>query len=312
MTTAPSPLALLTRPDRAAQRALREFLESTVRGKDRGDEQFTRPPGDPGLYGPASAMWEVHSDASLLVGGISALFLQTLHPLAMAGVADHSDFQRDPLGRLQRTAGFVVTTTFGSRAAAERAVESVRRIHTRVHGHTPDGRPYDATDPDLAVWVHATEISSFLQAVRTFGVTPVDDTLADRYIAEAALVAEMLGARNVPHSLAEMDAYFAKVLPGLERGAQAEDCLRFLKRPPLPWPQLRMHRILARGAVDILPAWGRERLGLRGSTPLQRVVNQRLVRSAVATMRWAMSAAPTAHEMALARCAAKPEARSAA
>ncbi|MEM9714223.1 MAG: oxygenase MpaB family protein, partial [Actinomycetota bacterium] len=139
--------------------AVRRLLAGTDEPPHRIDER-----ADDGWFGPGSATWHVHGDLSMLVGGVRALLLQTLHPGAMAGVADHSSYREDPLGRLHRTGAFVGATTFGSTAEAEQAVEVVRTVHRRVVGTTPEGVPYSADDPHLLLWVHATEVDSFLRA----------------------------------------------------------------------------------------------------------------------------------------------------
>ena len=123
---------------------------------------FRRTADDPGLFTPDSAVWRVHGNRSGLVGGLRALLLQAVHPLAMAGVAQHSDYRRDPWGRLHRTGSFIAVTTYGSTSAAEANIEMVKRIHLRVHGVASDGRPYTASDPHLLAWVHDTEVDSFL------------------------------------------------------------------------------------------------------------------------------------------------------
>uniref|UniRef100_UPI0025F0C1A6 oxygenase MpaB family protein n=1 Tax=Phenylobacterium sp. TaxID=1871053 RepID=UPI0025F0C1A6 len=130
-----------------------------------GDDTVERNRQDTGLFGPDSACWRVHGDfTSMMVGGIAALYLQMLHPAALAGVWDHSDFRKDMLGRLRRTARFIAGTTYGDRREAQALIDHVRSIHDRVSGALPDGRPYSANDPDLLVWVHVAEVSAFLTA----------------------------------------------------------------------------------------------------------------------------------------------------
>jgi uncharacterized protein (DUF2236 family) len=146
--------------------------------------------------------WKVHSHLSTVIGGLRALFVQTMHPLAMAGVADHSDYRKDPLGRLERTAQFVAATTYGTTAEAMHAIEVVRRVHVHVRGIAPDGRPYDASDPALLSWVHNVEVDSFLSAYRRFGPGATDED-ADRYVAEMTRVGAALGADQIPPTVAE-------------------------------------------------------------------------------------------------------------
>ena len=164
----------------------------------------------------------VHSDLpSMLIGGISALLLQTLHPLAMAGVAEHSNYQADPLGRLRRTADFVGTTTFGTVQEAEKAVQQVRRVHRRVTGVAPDGRPYSAGDPELVTFIHAAEVSSFLESSRRFGPRDLTPEQCDQYYEEMAPVALALGAEWVPRSTADVEDYFRRQRHEFHAGPQA-------------------------------------------------------------------------------------------
>ncbi|NNG61865.1 DUF2236 domain-containing protein, partial [Pseudomonas fragi] len=137
----------------------------SLTGLSLGQLDLETPPGDPGLFGPASISWQVHGDfTSMLIGGISALMLQALHPLALAGVWDHSNFRQDMLGRLRRTGQFISGTTFGSTRDANWLIEKVRTIHLQVTGTGLDGRPYAASDPELLTWVHVAEVSNFLAA----------------------------------------------------------------------------------------------------------------------------------------------------
>src|ERR687898_917313 len=171
-------------------------------------EQYTDPPGDPGLFGPGSVTWRVHADPSMLIGGLAALLLQTLHPLAVAGIEEHSNYREDPLGRLGRTGSFVTGTTYGSTETAERLIKLIKAVHRKVKGTAPDGRPYSSSDPDLVTWVHATEVFSFLRAHQRFVPFPVRGEQADRYYHEMATIAERLGASEVLRTRAAMRAYF--------------------------------------------------------------------------------------------------------
>jgi uncharacterized protein (DUF2236 family) len=233
-------------------------------------EQYTDPPGDPGLFGPGSATWRVHADPSMLIGGLAALLLQTLHPLAMAGVEEHSNYRDDPFGRLSRTGSFVTGTTYGSTETAEKLIRLVRSIHRTVRGTAPDGRPYSADDPDLITWVHATEVASFLKAHQRFTPFPVRGDQADRYLHEVATIAERLGADHVPRSRVAMRVYFREVRPELEAGDQAVAAIRFLTRPVrgsgsnplLAAAMTNAHQVVIQAAIGLLPSWARSMLGL--------------------------------------------------
>ena len=165
-------------------------------------------------------MWRVHADASMFPGGVAALLLQSLHPLAMAGVAGHSGYKGDPWGRLQRTSHFLATTTFGTVEDAEAAIARVRAIHERVRGHDPKGRPYRASDPHLLRWVHVAEAHSFLTAHQRYAVEPLTAAEADTYVAQSALVAGRLGATDLPTTVAELAAALAAYRPELEATAR--------------------------------------------------------------------------------------------
>lgn len=217
---------------------------------------------DTGLFGPASVAWRVHGDSSMLIGGLRALFLQTLHPLAMAGVADHSDYSDDPWGRLHRTGRFVGGTTFGSTKTAEGLIRRVRAIHGRVVGEAPDGTPYSANDPRLLLWVHVTEVDSFLRAYLRYGQGRLTDAECDRYVAEMAEIARRLGAEDVPETVAELDACIEGFRPECHYGRQARDGMRFLLLPPVPLALRGAYGLITAAAIGLLPGWSRTMLRL--------------------------------------------------
>ncbi len=238
-------------------------------------EQYTDPPGDPGLFGPGSATWRVHGDPSMLIGGLSALLLQTLHPLAMAGVAEHSNYREDPLGRLSRTGSFVTGTTYGSTETAERLIKLGKGIHRRVRGTAPDGRPYAASDPDLVTWVHATEVANFLKSHQRFTPFPVRGDQADRYLHEMGVIAERLGAERIPRTRVALRAYFRDLRPDLDAGEQCRDAVRFLTAPLRggAHPMLAAaHQVVIQASIGLLPGWARDMLGLRLPSLAQQAV----------------------------------------
>lgn len=189
-------------------------------------------------FGPDSAIFRVHSDASMFVGGIRALLLQSLHPLAMAAVDRHSGYRGDPWGRLQRTSTFLAETTFATIEHGDQAMAVVRSVHDRIEGIAPDGRPYRASDPHLIRWVHVAEIDSFLRAHDRYGAEPLDAAGRDAYVADAAHVARGLGAVDVPETVAELDAVLAGYRPELQNTEAARRTAQFiLLRPPVPLSQ---------------------------------------------------------------------------
>ncbi|NTV39613.1 MAG: DUF2236 domain-containing protein, partial [Demequinaceae bacterium] len=203
----------------------------------------------------------VHGDASMWVGGLRALLLQSLHPLAMAGVAGHSGYRGDPWGRLERTSTFLAYTTFGTADDAQAMIDRIRAVHERVRGKAPDGRAYRASDPHLLTWVHIAEADSFLAAHQRYGARPLDAKGADAYLAQSARVAVALGATDVPTSVSELAEAFARYRPELESTAAAKDTARFLlKEPPLPWTARVPYSLIAAGGVALLPDWARTEL----------------------------------------------------
>jgi len=270
-------------------------------------EQYTDPPGDPGLFGPGSATWRVHGDPSMLIGGLSALLLQTLHPLAMAGVAEHSNYREDPLGRLSRTGSFVTGTTYGSTETAERLIKLVQGIHRKVQGTAPDGRPYSASDPELVTWVHCTEVANFLKAHQRFNPFPVRGDQADRYLHEMAVIAERLGAERIPRTRVALRGYFRSLRPELDASEQCLDAVRFLTSP-LPRaanPVLSgAHQVVIQAAIGLLPGWARDMLGLRLPSLAQQAVVGPAALVLMGTLRLTGEAPPITQ--AKIRCAQLP------
>jgi uncharacterized protein (DUF2236 family) len=235
-------------------------------GVDPGEVSTASDPVVDGGYFPAGSVTRtVIGDPAALIGGISALFLQPLHPRAMAGVEQHSSFPDDFWPRLERTAGYVTTLAFADRATADRAVARVRGIHRRVHGIDPvTGRPYSANDPDLLRWVHVTEVSSFASAVRRLNL--IDDAEQDRFLAEQVRAGALLGGTELPASRAEVEEYFAAVRPELQASPLARRAARRLALAPLPLrlelPGRPVWTAVAAVAVGLLPGWARELYGL--------------------------------------------------
>lgn len=231
--------------------------------------EYDAPAGDPGLFGPDSVTWRVHSEfPGMLAGGLCALMLQTLHPRALAGVYDHSGFREDLVGRLRRTTAFVAGTTYAPTVEAGKLIAKVRAIHAHVRGTLPDGRGYSADDPALLTWVHVTEAHAFLQGYRRY-CRDVPAAMVDRYYEETRRVAEALGARDVPASQAQVDAYFRQVRTDLEFDARSREVLDVLFAARLPVPVAGLSRDVFLGAgAALLPDWAAAMLG-RGE--LQRM-----------------------------------------
>ena len=261
----------------------------SLTGLSLGQLDLENPKGDPGLFGPDSISWQVHGDfSSMLIGGISALMLQALHPLALAGVWDHSNFREDMLGRLRRTGQFISGTTFGSTRDADWLIDKVRTIHLQVTGTAADGRPYAASDPQLLTWVHVAEVSNFLAAhlrYRNPGLSPADQ---DRYYEEIAVVAERLGARDVPRSRQAVAAYLQAIRPQLQCDERSREVLRLLLAAPAPSRLAKpFGALMMQAGIDLLPDWASAQLGLSQS-PLQRQMIRASVKRSAPLLRWAV------------------------
>jgi uncharacterized protein (DUF2236 family) len=223
-------------------------------------------PADDGFFGPASVTWKINADLTGPIAGLRSLLMQALHPLAMAGVDQHSGWREDPVGRLAATSAYVTTVSFGERAAVERAAARVRRIHTRVRGvDAVTGRRYEAGDPALLLWVHAALVESTLAARELFG-TPLPAPDADRYVAEMVVAAELVGvpAALVPSSVAELEGYLASVRPELRCTPAASESMAYLLDPPgLDEEIAEIWQDVRYAAVVALPGWAREMYGYR-------------------------------------------------
>jgi len=245
-------------------------------------------PADVGLFGPGSVTWRVHAEPSLWVGGLRALFLQALHPLAMAGVAQHSLFEDDWWGRLYRTGEYVGITTYGTTQEAQDIAAHVRRAHRGLKGIEPEsGEKYVVGDPKLLLWVHCAQVDSFLTSTRRAGLS-LSDAEADAYVEEQTAAAELVGipARLLPHDLAALAAYFDEVRPGLRATEAARQGARRLLVPPMPkrvamlTPARPAWALLAALGFSSLPTWARKMYGLPavplsdlGATVTSRALN---------------------------------------
>ncbi|MEU7294879.1 oxygenase MpaB family protein [Streptomyces exfoliatus] len=244
-----------------------------------------RQDADPGLFGPRSVTWQVHSDPVMWLAGVRALWLQALHPVAVRGVMINSGFRQDPWGRLMRTADFVGTLSYGTTPAAEAAGARVRRIHRRL----------GVDDPELLLWVHCAETDSYLSVARRSGI-PLTDAQADRYVDEHRTSARLVGLDPVavPGTTAELAAYFDAVRPRLAAGPDARTVEEFLRRPPVkpvlaPAREVIWRRVAAL-AYDTLPLYAHALYG-RPAPPPEDVthrlrVTANLLRCVPARMRW--------------------------
>jgi uncharacterized protein (DUF2236 family) len=209
----------------------------------------------------------------MLCGGVSALLLQMLHPLALAGVWDHSNFREDMLGRLRRTSQFVSVTTFGPTAEAERLIAKVRAIHLQVTGVSNDGRPYAASDPDLLTWVHVVESSCFLASHLRYRNPHLSHELQDRYYLETARVAAALGARDIPTSRAAVADYLQRMRPQLVCDERTREVARILLAAPAPSALARpLGWLVMQAGIELLPDWAQQQFDFYPGTLRRRLV----------------------------------------
>ncbi|MGW1957687.1 oxygenase MpaB family protein [Streptomyces sp. NPDC001920] len=243
----------------------------------------------PRWFAPDRPIRAVHGDASMFIGGLSALLLQSLHPLAMAAVAGHSGYRGDPWGRLQRTSTFLAVTTYGTAEDAQQAVDRVRAIHDRIRGTTSEGVAYHAADPHLLGWVHAAETDSFLRAHERFGAHPLDPAGYDGYVADTARVAEALGVASPPRDRRELAERLNAYRPELRATPEARSAARFLLfQPPLPLPVRPFYGGLAVNAVALLPPWARGMLWLPRVPVVEDLAVLPTGQALTRTIRWAM------------------------
>lgn len=273
---------------------LQQRLGQTLRGKVAGPDADSRAaqiwatPG-PRWFGPEDPISVVHGDAAMFPGGLAALLLQSLHPLAMAGVAGHSGYKSDPWGRLQRTSNYLATTTYGTVEDAEAMIGHVRSVHTRVRGRDERGRPYRANDPHLLSWVHVAEVDSFLRAHRAYGTRTLTPAEADRYVAQAGLAAGRLGVLSPPQSVRELAEQLAAFRPELEATAAAREAARFLLlHPPLSVWARPGYGTLAAGALALLPSWALEELQIPLRPQVSRWLARPLGHVGTTAVRWAL------------------------
>ncbi len=264
-------MALLSDPLDPLRRRVAGALRQTVTGSTEPRPVADLDDDDLGWFGPGSAAWRVHADVgAMMIGGFSSLFLQTLHPGAMAGVDQYSNWREDPVGRLQRTANFIGVTTFGRSTEAEDIVAVVRRIHRGVEGRRHDGLPYRADDPDLLRWVHVAEVWQFLRAYQRYSGHPLSRPDRDRYLDEVAVVAEALGATDVPRSVRQVERYLTDVQPELVATEAALVTVADLLRPVRDPVERAGREVIMRAAIGMLPDWARQDARPAVPLPLRR------------------------------------------
>lgn len=270
-------------------------------------EIFGEPLGDPGLLGPDSISWELHSDMGVIAAaGMAAIVMEILHPAVMAGVHDQSNYQTQPERRARNTLGYVVVTTFGSTHAATALIERVRRMHERVNGTTPDGRPYRAMDPELIGWVHTAIPWAIMTAYDRYR-RPLSIDEKNRYLAEQAVIGRMSGADDIPETVAALDDYVESMRPRLAVNEQTRGFIDFIIGPTSgPYRanavERNNRRLGLQASMRLMPSWARHLTGLEHSAATQRLWVDPTTRLNIALIRWAY-ATPAYRQLAEARVA---------
>jgi uncharacterized protein (DUF2236 family) len=271
--------------------AIRDTIRDEIhRLVGAGQMTLERAPDDPGLFGPGSVAWAVHGDfSSMMIGGVAALMTQMLHPGALAGIWDHSDWEKNPAGRLRRTAQFVAGTTYGPTALAETQIARVRRIHDHVTGTLPDGTPYSANDPKLLTWVHVAEVDCFLRAYIAYREPGMPGSKQDRYLAEMAVLARKMGAADVPESRRAMAAYFRDIRPELRFDDRTQAvATALLEQPATNGATAPIQALLLQAGVEMLQPWAAALHG-REVKPLARPAIRLGASATAGVLRWALA-----------------------
>lgn len=243
--------------------------------------------GDPGLFGPDSITWPVIGDVSAFIGGIRALLIQAAHPEVVAGVADHSTYRIDPLGRLSRTSAYVTATSFGAGPEIEAAAKTVRDAHAPVRGRSHRGLPYSAGTPKFAAWVHNALTDSFLVAYQEFGPRWLSEAEADRFVTEQTRVGRLLDADPLPETASRLSRWLTDH-PDIGDSPGLTETVTFLRFPPLP-PAARIgYRLMFTAAVSTIPSQLRHILGVR-KRPGARSAGRFMARF----LRWALGSSPS-------------------
>jgi uncharacterized protein (DUF2236 family) len=281
--------APLTERVESVRRAIADALRDRVVGDNAEEKrEAIMAASGPRWFGPDRPIHTVHTDAAMFIGGMRALLLQSLHPLAMAGVAQHSDYKADPWGRLQRTADFLATTSFGPADVAEQTIARIRKVHSYVHGTASDGRPYSASDPHLLRWVHVAEVDSFIAAHRAYGAEKLSEATYDGYVEDMAVIARKLGVTAPPTSVQGLRDQLFMFRGELQATPESRDVARYLLlTPPLPLATRIPYSLISAAAIAILPAWARADLRLPYLPVTERAVLRPIGQVITSTIRWA-------------------------
>ena len=261
-----------------------------ITGSTASLDDFATPKGDAGLFGPDSVAWRVHADfTAMMVGGLSSLIVQSLHPRALAAVWDHSDFRNKLKERLGRTAYFVAATTYGSEALALNAIRRVNTIHAHIRGTDLQGRPYVANEPELIRWVHLVEVSSFLAAYQHLAKHPLDPRACDQYVAEMSRVGHLLGAVDLPVTYAATQAELLGFSEALSFDARAQEILQIIRAYPTDLLDKPWMALILKCAFDVMPPWILAFMHQSPACALQKQVTRRAVQLSAEPVQWMLN-----------------------
>ena len=278
---------------------LQRFIQQNIRemvGGGGPPVAFLVPAGDRGLLGPESMAWAVHADfVSMMIGGISSLILQALHPQALAGVWDHSSFRKDLRARLGRTAFFIAATTYGSTEMANGAIERVNAIHQHIVGVDEFGKPYRATDPHLLAWVHLTEITSFWRSYQTYRAPGVSLVQKNQYVAEMKILGEKMGALALPDDYAGSERAIEQYFPELVYSGRTRSIIELIEGFPSGLASRPLVKLMIQAGFYNLPDWAFAKIGRPKPGALQRVAVEQAVKLAAQPIRAALKDGVAAH-----------------
>ena len=280
---------------------INELIRKTVRGLVGGSGPpvaFLTPKGDRGLFGPESIAWKVHADfISMMIGGISSLIMQALHPQALAGVWDHSTFREDLKGRLGRTAFFIAATTYGPVEMADKAIERVNQIHTKITGFDEFGKPYSARDPHLLAWVHLTETRSFMRSFEEHRKEKISAQEKDQYFFEMKYLGERMGALDLPVTYAGTEKAIENYIPDLYFGERARSIVQLLENFPSNLATRPIIKLMSRAGFLNLPDWVYPFIGKPMPSDMERFAIRKSIELIAVPIREALKDGVAAHSL---------------
>ena len=280
---------------------LDELIRKTIREMVGGSGPpiaFLTPQGDRGLFGPESVAWKIHADfISMMIGGISSLILQALHPQALAGVWDHSSFREDLKGRLGRTAFFIAATTYGPTDMANNIITKVNHIHTKITGLDEFGKPYSATDPHLLAWVHLTETRSFINSFEDYRKEKISPKEKDQYFLEMSSLGERMGALNLPRTYADTEKAIQGYIPELYFGERAKSIIDLLDNFPSNLTAKPFIKLISRAGFLNLPDWVYPIIGKSTPSYFERLAVKKSIDLIAIPVREALKNGVAAHSL---------------